>query len=322
MHDDEQVATSQAATGESATSAQSAAAGPTASGPAAGVSPSSPRPTFPGPTHIRRDQVVLHLWGDEASGEVADWLYVSSEKVHHLVFGLAPGASFRHSDAFRTIFAADELLYVLSGTLILANPKNGEVHRLEANQAAFFRRDTWHHAFSFGPDPLRVVEFFAPPPASGASSAYARQQELLTDSTYRDDRWLGKWPMQREEHDRAATMRVLSEGDLLWRVEGSDGGAVSSLYVSTEHLTAGKVRLRPGGQTGVQHHGGDKTLHVLEGTLNVYLPDADGPNGQRWFELAPEDGFYLPEGTRHQLRNVGGDDAEVLFAVAPDYRPG
>ncbi len=282
----------------------------------------SPRPTFPGPTHIRYDQLVLHLWGDESSGEVADWMYVSSEKIHHLVFGLAPGAAFRHSDEFRTIFAADELLYVLSGTMILANPETGEVYRLEPHQAAFFRRDTWHHAFSFGTEPLRVAEFFAPPPAAGASSAYARQQELLVDSKYRDDRWLGRWPMERPEHDREATLRVIRDGDLLWRVEGTRGGALSSIYVSTENLTAGKLQLRPGGETAVQRHGGDKSVYVLEGTVNVYLPDADGPNGQRWFELAPRDGFYLPEGTRHQFRNIGGEAVELLFAVAPDYLPG
>jgi mannose-6-phosphate isomerase-like protein (cupin superfamily) len=282
----------------------------------------SPRPTYPGPTHIRYEDVTLHLWGDEDSGEVADWMYVSSEKIHHLVFGLSPGGAFRHSDSYRTIFAADELLYVLSGTLILANPEVGEVHRLEPHQAVFFRRDTWHHAFSFGQDPLRVLEFFAPPPASGASSAYAKTKDLLTDSMYQDDRWLGRWPMQRDEHDRGATMQVLRDDDLLWRLEGTSGGALTSIYVSTEHLTAGKVHLRPGGQTAVQSHAGDKTLYVLRGTANVYLPDADGPNGQRWFELAPRDGFYLPEGARHQLRNISGESVELLFAVAPDYRPG
>jgi mannose-6-phosphate isomerase-like protein (cupin superfamily) len=283
---------------------------------------SSPRPTYPGPTHIRYDQVTLHLWGDETSGEVADWMYVSSEKIHHLVFGLAPGGVFRHSDTYRTIFAADEFLYVLSGTMVLANPKTGEVHRLEKDQAAFFRRDTWHHAVSFGKDALRVLEFFAPPPAAGASSSYARKQELLVESSYRDDQWLGRWPMHKDEHDRQATIRVLRDEDLLWRLEGTGTGALASIYVSTEHLTAGKLQLQPGGATGVQSHAGEKTLYVLRGTLNVYLPDADGPNGQRWFELTPRDGFYMSEGTRHQFRNFSGESTEVLFAVAPDYLPG
>ena len=66
---------------------------------------SSPRPTFDGPTPIPYADVTRHLWGDADSGEVADWIYVSSGKIHQLVFGLAPGGIFRHSDAFRTVFS-------------------------------------------------------------------------------------------------------------------------------------------------------------------------------------------------------------------------
>ena len=68
----------------------------------------SPRPTFPGPAHIPYAAATRHLWGDQVSGEVADWIYVSSDKIHHLVFGLPPGGAFRHSDAYRTAFAADD----------------------------------------------------------------------------------------------------------------------------------------------------------------------------------------------------------------------
>jgi len=172
---------------------------------------STPRPTFDSPTHIRHQDVTLHLWGDEGSGEVADWVYVSSDKIHHLVFGLAPGQSFGHSDRHRTIFAADEFLYVMSGTLILLNPEIGEVHKVESGEGVFFRRDTWHHGISFGDEALRVAEFFAPPPSSGASSAYARTKDLLTDVRHSDDRWLGTWPMSRDERDQTQTMRVLRD---------------------------------------------------------------------------------------------------------------
>src|ERR687886_624727 len=99
----------------------------------------SPRPTFDGPAHIRSEQVTLHLWGDSDSGEVADWIYVSSDKIHQLVFGLPPGGAFRHSDSYRTIFAADVLYYVLNGILVLNNPQTGEVHRVLAGEAIFFR---------------------------------------------------------------------------------------------------------------------------------------------------------------------------------------
>jgi len=145
----------------------------------------SPRPTFDHATPIPYASARLHLWGNDDAGQVPDWIYVSSEKIHHLVFALPPGARFTHSDGFRTVFAADELLYVLSGTMVIADPEHGEVRRVERGEAVFFRRDTWHHAVSFGTEQLRVLEFFAPPPSTGASSAYARTKELLTDIRYR-----------------------------------------------------------------------------------------------------------------------------------------
>ncbi len=77
----------------------------------------SPRPTFDAPAAIPYGSVTRHLWGDEEAGEVADWIYVSSDRIHQLVYGLAPGGSFRHSDEFRTIFAVGMTLFVM--TLVL-----------------------------------------------------------------------------------------------------------------------------------------------------------------------------------------------------------
>ena len=62
----------------------------------------SPRPTFDAPTPIRAEDAVRHTWGDEEAGLVQDWIYVSSDRIHAIVFGLPPGEAFRHSDSFRT----------------------------------------------------------------------------------------------------------------------------------------------------------------------------------------------------------------------------
>lgn len=278
----------------------------------------SPRPTFESATHIRARDITLHLWGEEESGEVADWIYVSSDKIHHLMFGLAPGQWFGHSSRYRTVFAADELFYVVSGTLVLSDPETGEAQLVQTGEAVFFRRDTWHHAVSFGPDQLRVIEFFSPPPSTGASSTYSRTRELLIDVKRGDNRWIGRWPMAETERAATQSFRVLRDADLLWRIDGVGGGAMCGLYVSTEHLTAGITTLRPGGMTDVHRHAGDLTLQVLSGTVNVLLPDAESKQ-QRWFELAPKDGFYVPQGEPYQFRNVTDSQAKLVFAVAPDY---
>jgi len=276
----------------------------------------SPRPTFSGPAHIPYENVTRHLWGDETAGEVADWIYVSSQKIHQLLFGLVPGGAFRHSDSFRTIFAADEVLYVLQGVMMLVNPETGEVHRVRPGEAAFFRRDTWHHVFNHSDEPLRVLEFFAPPPSQGTSGSYARTKPNLTEPSYAQDKWMGKWPMARDEARREFTIRTLSEQDILWRLEGEEQQTLVGILAATEHLTVGRLQLLPGRRTDVQIHGGDESLYVLSGTLNVLTPEKDG---QQWFELKPGDGFYVPYGTPHRYHNMTDKPVELLFGVAPDY---
>ena len=273
---------------------------------------SSPRPSFDGPALIRRADVTRHVWGDAAAGEVFDWIYASTERVHVLVFGLAPGAGFRHSPEFRTVFAADELLHVIEGTLVIADPETGEVQRVAQGESVFFRRDTWHHAFALGPEPLRVLELFAPPPAAGASSAYAREQPYLERSRYADDALLGAWPPAAP---RAARLRVLRPADVLWR---RDLGALVGVLVSTEHLTVATVELGPGEVAAAHEHGGDEVVLALAGPLWVR---AWFDGAVHVFELEPEDVCYLPAGSRHEYRNAGGAIAVAICGIAPSYLP-
>jgi quercetin dioxygenase-like cupin family protein len=274
--------------------------------------PSSPRPTFDGPALIRRADVTRHVWGDAEAGEVYDWIYASTERVHMLVFGLAPGGSFRHSEDFRTIFAADEVLHVLQGVLVIADPETGEVQRAAAGESVFFRRDTWHHAFALGPEPLRVLELFAPPPAAGASSAYARAQPYLEQSRYCDDALLGHWPPASPP---PARLRVLRPADVLWR---RDLGVLCGVLASTEHLTVATLEIGPGETAAPHEHGGDEVLMALDGSLWVR---AWFDEAVHVFELEPEDVCYLPAGARHEYRNAGGAAARAICGVAPSWLP-
>jgi mannose-6-phosphate isomerase-like protein (cupin superfamily) len=278
----------------------------------------SPRPTFAGPAHIPYAAATRHLWGDAESGEVADWIYVSSDKIHQLVFGVPPGGAFRHSEEYRTIFGADELLYVLSGEMVIANPEIGEVHRVRAGQSVVFGPDTWHHAFSYGSEPLRVLELFAPPPSKGTSGAYARTKPYLHTSRYTQDQWLGRWPMERAEARRTDSIRVVRDDDILWRLEGRDRQVLIGLFLATAQLTAGIVRLLPGQHSDVRVHGGDLSLYTPAGGLHLRLPEHEG---QRWFELGGRDGFYIPHGVPYQFYNVVDYPTEALFGVAPHYLP-
>ena len=268
----------------------------------------SPRPSFDAPTVLRADEVVRHTWGDPDAGLVEDWIYVSSQLIHAIVFGIPPGGKFTHSESFRTIFAADELLYVIQGTLVLANPATGEIVRAEPGESVFFRRDTWHHGFSFGDEPLRVLEFFAPPPATGTSGAYAQTQPYLEVSTYADDAVLGNLLGTRDERG-GGSFTVLRRADAVLRL---DLGVLVGLLVSTEHLTVGTLAVPAGHRSDAESHDGEEILYATRGALRV---EAGGVEAT----LAPGDGFLIPAGTPHTYAAEGEHVAEGIFGVAPSY---
>jgi quercetin dioxygenase-like cupin family protein len=272
----------------------------------------SPRPTFDRPTAIPRSQATRHVWGDAEAGEVADWIYASTERIHCLVFGLPPGGAFRHSRQHPTVFAADELLAVLQGTMALANPETGEVVRVPAGEFAVFGRDTWHHAFAHGPEPLRVLELFAPPPAAGASGAYARTRPYLEQARYSQEGLLGSL---LPGGARPRTLHRLDERDAVWRREL---GLLEGLLVSTPQLTAGLLEVDPGPASALHAHGGDEILYLLSGTLDVRAVQGDAVHV---LELSPDAVAYVPAGWQHEYRNVGAATARAVFGVAPAYEP-
>jgi len=278
---------------------------------------SSPRPVFDGPTPIPYAQVTRHIWGDAAAGLVDDWIYVSSDKIHQLVFGMPPGDGFRHSESFRTVFAADEVLLVLMGTMVIANPESGETHLVRQGESVFFQKDTWHHAFAWGDQELRVLEYFAPPPSTGSSGKYAATKTYVSDIRYERSGLIGQWPAAQAQANAAATIRVLREADRLWSLDRGDPRVLTGIIASTDQLTAGTVRLSPGGRSQTLGHGGAAGLYVLAGRVNILIDDPDA--SPVWFELHPQDGFYIPQGTRYRAFNMGGAPAEYAFGVAPLY---
>lgn len=280
-----------------------------------GYSP-SPRPTFERPTALPFAEVTRHTWGDPEAGLVEDWIYVSSGLLHGIVFGIDPGGCFRHSEDFRTVFGADEVLHVLQGTFVLANPETGEVVRLEPGESVFFRKDTWHHGFSHGAEPVRVLELFAPPPSTGTSGPYARTRPYLEQERWRygDELLLGSLP--GASGPPGTTLRPVDRASRAHRLEGD---ALVGLIASTEYLTAASVRLVPGGSTPERRHGGDALVVVEDGAL-VVEAEHDG-DGQR-FELGRWDAAYLPIGTTYRLVGAGGGPVDAILGVAPSYLPG
>ena len=271
------------------------------------------------PGAIAARDAVLKLWGDDESGTVNDEIFVSSERIQQMRFTMPAGARFTHSASHRTDMGADEVYHVLHGRLVLANPETGEAHLVEAGEAVTFGRDTWHHGFNQGTGTLEVMQYFAPPPATGSSQPYAKTRPFLDRATYVQDRWLERWPDTAGEADAARTMRVLRSPDVLWRMEGEDHPILVGICRSSDQLTSGRVELRPGQRSDMRSHGGDLAAYVLEGRVSLLLPELQVPGpGNGWFRADVGDGFYVPAGESYRLHNETERDGAVPLRCRTD----
>lgn len=271
----------------------------------------TPRPVFDRPTVLPASDRGRHVWGDSESGFVLDRVHLSSEMLHVLEFSMPPGGRFGHSPDNPTIFAADELLYVLEGVLLLSDPSTGETQRAAAGEAIFFRRDTWHHGRAAGDEGVRVLEFFSPTPATGASSAYARTKPYLEHTSTVDQRLLGSWPTASGHIDHRLT--PVREHDVAWATRGA---LELGFLAATEHLTVLRCHLRAGAASAGEQHPGEEFVLLLSGSLVIMTPAAEDAN---CLYLDAGDGAVLPPGTPHSYLSAGDSQAVWLCGIGPGW---
>lgn len=112
-------------------------------------------------------------------------------------------------------------------------------------------------------------------------------------------------------------MRVLHDGETLWRLEGREDPTLDCILASSEHLTVGKLHLAPGRQSDVYASGGDEFLFLIEGVLTVRVSDSASSPDQREFTLGPADGLCVPEGTLRSYANLFSRTVTAIFGAAP-----
>lgn len=272
----------------------------------------TPRPEYDQPAVLRPPDVIHHLWGDEGSGYVGDEVLLSSQSLHALIFTLPVGGRFGHSPDNRTVFAADEVYLVLSGHIAVINPQTGEVKPATVGEYVFFRRDTWHHGINWGNEPVRVLEFFSPPPATGSSSAYSKTVEYVDTPRYAEPEVLGCWPMEREAIESRATLHLIDQRDFRYRAEGH---LQVGVVCSTEHLTVVEARLLPGQASEPRNHEGDALMHVLDGEIHVHTPASD----TSWHRVREGESLVIPKQHPYRLMNQSGQPVRVTIGSAPGY---
>ena len=281
----------------------------------------TPRPTFDAATVVRRRDTAHHVWGDTESGLVTDRVYVSSADLHVLEFSLEPGGGFRHSATNKTVFAADVMYCVLEGELVLVEPQTGEVRVVAAGDQVLFRRDTWHHGFNPSPEPLRVVEFFAPPPSRGTASQYARHQEMLDEVHYRDVRWSGRWPEARAERDDAARLHVVPGSDAVWGFASESPTHLTGLLADTEHLTVVTGRVYAGHVEDPRKIEDESFLVVTSGELWVDVAEAQGDHYATAC-LLPGDAVFVPAHATLRVLSRSGKPSTYLMGSGRPVEPG
>jgi hypothetical protein len=269
----------------------------------------TPRPTYGGPTMLRRDDAVHHVWGDAGSSLVTDRIYLSNEQLHVLEFELPPRSEFRHSESNKTVFAADIAYCVLEGELVVADPEFGEVQVVPAGSTVFFRRDSWHHGFNPGGGVVRVLEFFSPPPARGASSDYSRRQPDLERPKYHDDRWRGSLPEQPEA--RQPRLRVIDERHAHWSFTAAAPSHLANTLVDTEFLTVAAGRVFAGHVEEPRPIDDESLIVMTAGELWVDVVARDRIT-RACTLIRPGDAVYASCGSTVRILNRSAGEATYL----------
>ena len=266
----------------------------------------SPKPNFFEPTHIKYKSMDTYIWGDDQAGEVKDWIYVSNESLHQIIFGMESNGRFKHSDQYRTIFGADELLYVLSGLLIINNPETGETHKIQKGESVFFRKDTWHHAFNYSDEYLQVLEFFSPPPITGTSGVYAKEKKLLEKSIYtRNNKIISNSSFKNQE-----TFTIIKESDYVWSLEGPNQETLIGTMVKTEFLDVRMITIRAGQKSHTLQFNKNTSYLSLDDNLKVNLV-----NKESEYVLNKRDGLYFPTSTSYVIENLNQFDAKIIVCI-------
>ena len=160
---------------------------------------------------------------------------------------------------------------------------------------------------------MRVLEFFSPPPATGASSAYSKTVPYLEAPLHANDDILGNWPMGRAAIEDKDSLQLIQDRDLRWR---SEGDLQVGLMCSTEHLTVAVMHLLPGDASGARSHAGDALMHVTAGELHVHTPEAEAGT---WWRVREGESIVIPDGVAYRLVNQSAHPVSLISGSAPGY---
>ncbi|MCL4487747.1 MAG: cupin domain-containing protein [Chloroflexi bacterium] len=285
------------------------------------------------PTHIKATEYFDFIYPPHSPGySDLSRIIASTDKLLVGTYQLAPGGSFDPAD----IHPGDEAYYILDGIVTQQNPVSGQFVQAKKGEALWLPIASWHKAFNFEDEIMRILFFIAPrpwdehipppnfPQGDDMKMYKGKHNERLPKagtipSVARlgttDE--IGHWPIEGAEGRQGPRpfYRITEEQKLI-NVSGWRNPMLVKFFVSNDLLHMGEFSL-PAGGTGPRlsepdTHRGDCVLFVVRGSVTVNLPDTEEA-----FIIPAEDAMFIPEGVRYQLINFEAHAVKAIFCIAP-----
>jgi quercetin dioxygenase-like cupin family protein len=131
---------------------------------------------------------------------------------------------------------------------------------------------------------------------------------------------IGKWPPGTAEARREKLHIHIPPDKALKLIHGKDHHTRMDLFISNEQCHVGTHTIPGGKFADPETNAGDKCILVLRGKMQIRVLKAPGDEhsvSTTAWEVNAGEVFFIPEGVRHQVFNLGKGTLHYLFTVAP-----
>jgi mannose-6-phosphate isomerase-like protein (cupin superfamily) len=131
---------------------------------------------------------------------------------------------------------------------------------------------------------------------------------------------IGNWPPETNAARKEKLHVHIPPEKTLKLIHGKDHHTRIDLFISNEQCHVG-IHTVPGGKfADPETNAGDKCILVLKGKMQIRVlkseSDETSVSTPAW-EVKEHEVFFIPEGIRHQVFNLGKGTLQYLFTVAP-----
>ena len=131
---------------------------------------------------------------------------------------------------------------------------------------------------------------------------------------------IGNWPPETAQARKEKLHIHIPPEKSLKLIHGKEHHTRKDLFISNDNCHVG-IHTIPGGKfADPEINDGDKCILVLEGKMQIRIlespADEKSVSTLAW-DVREHQVFFVPEGVRHQVFNLGKGTVRYLFTVAP-----